>query len=99
MYPVVKTNTDDLWHIGMGYPLHFSFQRHMIGATSFVFILFVFPVILASFLIFYNILEVDGSDRKNTGLLIYGSYYSIIQLRVTYGFDFGIWINNNYWYL
>lgn len=83
----------------MGYPLHFSFQRHMIGSTSFVFILFVFPVILASFLIFYNILEVDGSDRKNTSLLIYGSYYSIIQLRVTYGFDFGIWINNNYWYL
>jgi hypothetical protein len=71
----------------------------MVAATIFVFILFVIPVILASFLIFYNILDVNGSDRKNTGLLIYGSYYSIFQLRVTYGFDFGIWINNNYWYL
>ena len=98
-YEVFSTNTDELWHIGVGYPLHFSFQRHMAAMLLFVSVLYCLPIIVQSILIFYDTLDIQGSERKNTGILIYGSYFSVYKLRLTYGFDFGVWANNNYWYI
>ena len=68
-------------------------------ALLIVTLLFVVPIVIANLLIFYKIMQIEGSDRKNTGIMIFGTYYSIYQLRLTYGFDFGIWMHNNYWYL
>lgn len=98
-YEVFGTNTDELWHLGIGYPLHFLFQRHMAGMLLFVSVLYCLPIIVQSILIFYETLDIQGSERKNTGILIYGSYFSLYQLRLSYGFDFGVWANNNYWYI
>lgn len=98
-YEVLATNTDDLWHLGVGYSLHFTFGRLMSGMLLFVCLLYCVPIIVQSYLIFYDTIKIEGSDRKNTGLLIFGSYYSIFQLRLSYSFDYGIWVNNNYWYI
>lgn len=97
-YDVFKTDTDDLWHLGIGYPLFFTFQRWMSIMLLLVFFLFCIPIVVQSYLIFYDTLQIEGSDRKDTSLLIFGSYYSILQLRLTYGFDYGTWINRGYWY-
>lgn len=45
-YEVFGANTDELWHIGVGYPLHFSFQRHMAAMLLFVSLLYCLPLII-----------------------------------------------------
>jgi len=45
-YSVCKTDTDDLWHLGIGYPLFFTFQRWMATMLGLAFFLFCIPVIV-----------------------------------------------------
>ena len=69
----------------------------MFGMLFLTCLFFCVPIITQGYLIFYDTLRIEGSDRKNTSMLIFGSYYSIFELRLTYGFDYGVWINNFYW--
>lgn len=98
-YSVCGTNTDDLWHLGMGYPLFFVFQKRMAMMLAFVCLLYCLPLIIDSYNVFYDTVSITGSERKNTSLLIFGSYFAFIQLRLTYAFDFGVWNNNVFWYI
>lgn len=49
----------------------------MAAMLLFVSVLYCLPIIVQSFLIFYDTLNIQGSERKNTGILIWGSYFSI----------------------
>jgi hypothetical protein len=41
----------------------------------------------------------DDVSRASTSSLVVGSYYSVFTLRIKYGFDYGVWVNQTYLWL
>lgn len=98
-YTYFETKTDSLAHLGIGYPLHFFVQWYLVKALLFVCVLYCLPIITSNFLIYSDMIQASKAERKNYGILVFGSYFEVFQLRLVYGFDFGAWINYNYWFI
>lgn len=99
MYKVWSSNTEDLAHLGMAFPMYFYLMKRLIQWAVFLSLFHGLPFLAQTVTIFFKFSATTVNERDALSGVAPYSFYPILSLRIKYGFDYAVWIYYCYFIL
>ena len=93
-FPYWSTSTDELWFLGTGIPIYFSFLKKTAIFLLLLSLFIVSALFIQSYFLYKKLDEFDPQREMHieTSTFVFGTSYAVSKFRIFYGFDFGVWL-------
>ena len=95
-FPFWSTNTDELWFLGTGIPVYFTFMKRLAIFMLLISLFFVSVLSIQSSILYKKLEIIDLNMHNDMSYFVVGTNYAVSAFRITYGFDFGVWMKFGY---